>query len=72
MSASVLVCMLNTHSNQRDVANIGKAKNSFNVSIHFPGRGMEDISSGFIDKTKYGAAKPKPKDKKIGRVIADG
>ena len=46
ISASVEVCMLNTHSNHKAVANIGKAKNSFNLTIHVPELGRASMSSG--------------------------
>ena len=72
INASAPAWILKTHINHSDVANIGKAKNSFKVSIHWPGFGSAEISSGLTDSIKYGIQKPNPSDIKIGNVTKDG
>ena len=68
----IFVCKLKTQINHNAVANIGNAKNSFNVIIQLPGFGSNLIKFGDIDKTRYGIANPIPSDAKIGMVIAEG
>ena len=64
--------MLYTHSNHRAVANMGNAKNSFKLFIHWPDFGIELINSGLKDNNRYGATKPMPKNKKTGNVTKEG
>ena len=72
ISALVEVCKLNTHSSHNAVANIGKAKNSFNLTIHVPELGRASTSSGLYDRTRYGNAKPIPREINIGNVTNEG
>ena len=52
INKSVLVCLLNTQINHIAVANMGKAKNSFKISIHLPGLGIKLIKFGYIERIK--------------------
>ena len=51
---------------------MGKAKNSFNLSIHSPDPGKVPTSSGLYERIKYGKAKPVPRAINIGSVTNDG
>ena len=52
ISKLLFVCRLKTQISHKAVANIGKAKNSFNVAIHLPGAGSNLIRLGFRDRMK--------------------